>query len=143
MRRLLAIAVGALALAAPAAALADPGYTALYPETVPGAGLGGVAGATHTIVRLAVGNGTVRSVPFSLSRTHVVYGGFRSTSVRTAIFGLNAVKLRGFGLFDGRRVAFTAVGVHNALPGVDVFRIAWNHGSSLGGRVTSGGVFIR
>jgi hypothetical protein len=141
VRRLLALAVGALALAGPAAA--DPGYTALYPETVPGAGLGSVGAATHSIVRLADGHGTVGSVPFSLAKTRVVYGRFRSTRIRTTLWGLNAVKLRGMGVVNGRTVAFTAVGVHNALPGVDVFRIAWNHGTSFGGRVTTGSVFIR
>jgi hypothetical protein len=143
VRRLLAIAVGALALALAGPATAEPGYTALYPETVPGAGLVGFAGATHTIVRLAHGGGMVGSVPFSLVKTRVVYGRFRSTRIRTTLWGLNAVKLRGTGVVNGRTVAFTAVGVHNALPGVDVFRIAWNHGASVGGRVTTGSVFIR
>ncbi|MES1246278.1 MAG: hypothetical protein ABUS54_01230, partial [Actinomycetota bacterium] len=63
--------------------------------------------------------------------------------VSRVAFGVNAVKLRGTGLLAGRRVAFTAVGVHNALPEVDVFRIAFGHGASLGGVVTSGSVFIR
>lgn len=143
LKQLAAVGVAAFALAGPAAASADPGYTALYPETIPGAGLGGVAGATHTIVRLATGHGTVAGVSFAVSKTHVDYGRFHSTRIRTVVFGLNAVKLRGIGLIDGRRVAFTAVGVHNALPDVDVFRIAWNHGASLGGRVQTGSVFIR
>jgi hypothetical protein len=51
--------------------------------------------------------------------------------------------LTGTGIVAGRRVGFTAVGVHNALPEIDVFRIAWNHGASHGGVVTSGSVFIR
>lgn len=141
MTRLVAICVAALAFAGPAAA--DPGYTALYPETVPGAGLGGVAGATYTIVRHASGQGTVGSVPFSLSTARVVYGRFHSTRVRSTLWALNAVKVRGTGTIDGHTVAFTAVGVHNALPGVDIFRIAWDHGASFGGRVTTGTVFIR
>lgn len=141
MKILAASVLAALAVAAPAAA--DPGYTALYPETVPGAGLAGVAGATHTIVRLAAGHGTVGAVAFSLSKTHVAFGAFRSTHVRSLEFGLNAVKLRGLGVVDGRVVSFTAIGVHNALPEVDVFRISWNHGAALGGRVTSGSVFVR
>jgi hypothetical protein len=53
------------------------------------------------------------------------------------------VTLRGVGLLNHRRVPFTAVGVHNELPGVDVFRISWNHGAGLGGRVVTGSVFIR
>jgi hypothetical protein len=141
MTRLLAVGVGALALAGPA--IADPGYTALYPETVPGAGLSSVAGATHTIVRLAAGHGTVGGIPFSVSKAQVVYGRFHSTRIRAVLFGLNAVKLRGIGLIDGRHVSFTAVGVHNAVPGVDVFRIAWNHGAAFGGRLSTGSVFIR
>lgn len=143
----IAAGLAAFALAAPAAADNGPGYTALYPETVAGAGLGGVAGASHTIVRRATGHGLVGAAAFTLSPTRVTYSlgslHFRSSGVRTALFGENAVKLRGTGLLNGRRVAFTAVGVHNALPGVDVFRIGWNHGATHGGVVTSGLMFIR
>jgi len=116
-RAVVAAALGALALAAPAEAVAFPPVPegqALYPETVPGAGLGAVAGARHAVVRIVSGRGLAGGAPFSLSKRTVGYGG-----------------------------RFTAVGVHNALPGVDVFRIAWNHGASLGGRVTSGLLFIR
>ena len=136
----IAAALGALALAAPA--YADTA-TPLYPETIPGAGLNGVAGASYTIIRHAAGSGRIGAVPFHLSAGRVTFGSFRSLSVSKVQFGLNAVKLRGVGLVDGRRVAFTAVGVHNAMPGVDVFRLAWNHGASVGGIVTSGAVFIR
>src|SRR4051812_21598818 len=141
MKTLLAAAFAAFALAAPAAADNGPGFTALYPETVPGAGLGGVSGAEHTIVRQASGHGLVGTAAFTLSSSRVTYTAagrqFRSLRVRTVLFGENAVKLRGTGLLNGRRVAFTAVGVHNALPGVDVFRIGWNHGAAHGGTVTS------
>jgi hypothetical protein len=141
MKLFAASVLAALAVAAPAAA--DPGYTALYPETVPGAGLHGVSGVTHTIVRLAAGHGVAGGIGFTLSKTHVTYGAFRSTHIRSLEFDANAVELRGTGLLHGRVVSFTAIGVHNALPDVDVFRIAWNHGAALGGRVTSGSVFIR
>jgi len=143
----IAAGLAAFALAAPAAAAGEPGYTALYPETVPGAGLAGVAGVSHTIVRQALGHGLVGEAAFTLSPGLVSYvqGAlhFRSLGVRTVLFGEHAVKLRGTGLLDGRRVTFTAVGVHNAQPGVDVFRIGWNHGAAHGGIVTSGLVFIR
>ena len=139
-KTLIAAALGACALAAPA--YADT-VTPLYPETIPGAGLGGVAGASYTIVRQVSGTGTAGGATFRISPKGVTYGAFRSLRVANVLFGLNAVKLRGTGLVHGRRVAFTAVGVHNALPGVDVFRLAWNHGASLGGVVTSGSVFIR
>jgi hypothetical protein len=139
-RSLIAAAAGALVLAAPA--FADTA-TPLYPETVPGAGLHGVAGASHTIVRTASGSGLVGSVAFRLTPTQVTFGSFRSLRVSKVLFGLNAVKLHGIGLVGGQRVAFTAVGVHNALPGVDVLRLAWNHGASVGGIVTSGSVFVR
>lgn len=142
-----AAALAAFALAAPAAASSNPGYTALYPETVPGAGLGSVAGVSHTIVRQAAGHGLAGAGSFTLSATHVTYSlgslQFRSLGVPTVLFGQNAVKLRGTGLLNGRRVSFTAVGVHNARPGVDVFRLGWNHGATHGGVVTSGLVFIR
>jgi hypothetical protein len=146
-KTLIAAGLAAFALAAPAAADNGPGFTALYPETVPGAGLAGVAGASHTIVRQAIGHGFIGSAAFALSASRVSYISgrlhFRSLGVRTVLFGQNAVKLRGTGLVNGHRVAFTAVGVHNALPGVDVFRIGWNHGATHGGVVTSGLMFIR
>lgn len=142
------LAALALLLAAPAAAdTGGPDYTALAPELVPGAGLNGVAGATHTIVRLATGRGLVRGGAFTIGNRRVTFtsGRLRFTSLTGvhALFGLNAVKLHGVGLLNGRRVLFTAVGVHNALPEVDVFRIAWDHGATHGGVVTSGSVFIR
>jgi len=140
MKTVIAAVLGALALAAPASA---DTATPLYPETIPGAGLNGVAGASYTIVRQVSGTGLVGGVPFRISPSEVAFGAFRSVRVSKVLFGLNAVKLRGTGLVHGRRVAFTAVGVHNALPGVDVFRLAWNHGGSVGGIVTSGAVFIR
>jgi hypothetical protein len=143
----IAAGLAAFALAAPAAADTGPGDTALYPETVAGAGLGGFADASHTIVRQAIGHGLVGAGAFTLTAGRVTYSlaglRFRSVGVRTVLFGQNAVKLRGTGLLNGHRVAFTAVGVHNALPGVDVFRIGWNHGATHGGVVTSGLVFIR
>ena len=143
----IAAGLAAFAFAAPAAAESGPGYTALYPETVAGAGLSGVAGASHTIVRQASGHGLVGSAAFTLSSSRVTYslGGlhFRSLGVSRVLFAQNAVKLRGTGLLNGRRVSFTAVGVHNSLPGVDVFRLAWNHGATHGGVVTSGLLFIR
>lgn len=142
MKLTIATLFGVLALAAPAA-YADPGSTALYPETIPGAGLNGVAGASHTIVRQLVGHGIAGGVAFRLASSKVVYGSFRSLEVRTVRFGTNAVKLRGVGLVHGRRVSFTAVGVHNAAPGIDIFRLAWNHGAAVGGIVTRGLVFIR
>jgi hypothetical protein len=139
-KTVIAAALGALALAAPA--YADT-VTPLYPETVPGAGLDGVAGASYTIIRHVSGTGRVGAIPFRLSTGRVAYGAFRSVQVSTVRYGLNAVELHGTGLVGGRRVAFTAVGVHNAKPGIDVFRLAWNHGASVGGVVTSGAVFIR
>jgi hypothetical protein len=139
-KTVIAAALGALALAAPA--FADT-TTPLYPETVPGAGLNGVAGASHTIARQAAGSGLVGSVAFQLTPKQVAFGAFRSVQVSKVLYGLNSVKLRGTGVVAGRRVAFTAVGVHNALAGVDVFRLAWNHGASMGGIVTNGAVFIR
>jgi hypothetical protein len=146
VRSLVVTAIAALAVAAPALAdpaLADPGSTALYPETIPGAGLSGVAGASHTIVRQLTGRGAVGGIAFTLTPARVTFGAFRSLRVTRVAFGTNAVRLRGVGLVAGRRVSFTAVGVHNARPEVDVFRIAWNHGASLGGIVTKGTVFIR
>src|SRR5947208_2977136 len=143
----IAAGLAACALAAPAAAADAPGFTALYPETVAGAGLNGVAGAQHTIIRQAAGHGLVGTAAFTLTPSRVTYAlgavHFRSLGVRSVLFGENAVKLQGTGVLNGRRVSFTAVGVHNARPGVDVFRLGWNHGAAHGGVVTSGLLFIR
>lgn len=142
-----ASAAAALALAAPAFGAGGPPGQALSPELVPGAGLNGVAGVSYTIVRHAAGSGLVGSAAFRLTPGRVDYRlgsvQFRSVKVQKVLFGLNAVKLRGTGLVDGRRVSFTAVGVHNARPGTDVFRLAWNHGAAVGGIVTNGSVFVR
>jgi hypothetical protein len=146
-RTVVASALGALVLAAPAFGGGGPPGQALSPELVPGAGLHGVAGASHTISRRLAGSGLVGAAAFRLTPVRVAYGlaglQFRSVEVQRVVFGLNAVRLRGIGSVGGRRVAFTAVGVHNARPGVDVFRLSWNHGAAVGGIVTGGSVFIR
>jgi hypothetical protein len=149
-KTLLAAGFAALALAAPAAAdTGAPAGQALFPETIPGAGLGGVAGAQATITRQAIGRGMIGAASFTVRIGKVTYVdplrgvSFTSRTIRTVLFGQNAVKLIGVGRVNGQTVSFTAVGVHNALPGVDVFRIGWNHGATHGGRVTSGLMFIR
>ena len=139
--QLVGATVAALALAAPAAAdHGGPHTTPLYPETVPS---GGVLGAQHSIVREASGGGIAAGTRFALTLDRVRFGAFTSTKVTLVFFGLNAVKLRGVGVVDGKRVAFTAIGVHNVVPGRDLFRIAWNHGASRGGLLTAGSLFIR
>jgi hypothetical protein len=138
--RLVVPAAAALALAAPAAAdHGAPHTTPLYPETAPG----GVLGAQYTIVRQASGSGVAGGVRFALTPDRVRFGEFASTKVTQTLFGLNAVKLRGVGVVGGRRVEFTAIGVHNVVPGRDFFRISWNHGAARGGFVTTGSLFIR
>jgi hypothetical protein len=154
----------ALAVAAPAVAArtgATPGDTeptptppqgqALSPEIVPGAGLTGVAGAQAAIRRIVLGKGLTDSgaARFSIDLGKVSYVdatrnvAFSSLKLASVRFGQNTATLKGIGLVNERRVPFTVVAVHNALPGIDVFRIAWSHGASLGGRVVVGSVFIR
>jgi hypothetical protein len=153
------VACLALAAAAPAAAAPRddspqaPEGQSLYPETVPGAGLSGVAGAQATIRHIVRGTGFTGAALFrvDLNRTMgtVLYVDpirrltFTSLKVGSVRYIDNKATLQGVGLLNHRRVAFTAVGVHNQLPGVDVFRIAWNHGAGLGGRVIRGSLFIR
>jgi hypothetical protein len=144
----------ALAVAAPAAADSAPGQ-ALYPETVPGAGLSGVEGAQATIRHVVRGRGSA-GVGDSLFRIDLsrpagtvlyvdrtLHVAFRALSIGAVRFVDNTMTLHGIGIVNHRRVPFAALAVHNALPGVDVFRISWNHGPSRGGRVVDGGVFIR
>jgi hypothetical protein len=144
----------ALAVAAPAGADSQaPEGQALYPETIPGAGLTGVAGAEATIRHTVRGTGFTGTALFrvDLSRSagKVLYVDpvrkitFKSLNVGTVQFVDNKATLQGVGMLNNRRVAFTAVGVHNQLPGIDVFRISWNHGAGLGGRVVRGSLFIR
>jgi hypothetical protein len=145
----------ALAAAAPAAAAPRdespqaPAGQALYPETVPGAGLTGVAGEQATIRHTVRGTGLAGTALFRIDTVKVLYVDsirkltFTSLKIGSVLFVDNKVTLRGVGLLNHRRVPFTAVGVHNELPGVDVFRISWNHGAGLGGRVVTGSVFIR
>jgi hypothetical protein len=162
-KSLIAGGAACLALAVAAPAVAGPRDTpptppqgqALSPEVVPGAGLSGVAGAQATIRRVVRGQGLTSAgmarFRIDLSRPSAKLSyvdasqklAFSSLSVASVRFGQNAATFKGIGLVNHRRVPFTVVAVHNALPGVDVFRIAWSHGASLGGRVVSGSVFIR
>jgi hypothetical protein len=130
-----------------------PEGQALSPEIVPGAGLTGVAGAQATIRHVVRGQGLTGAARFrvDLSRpaAKVIYVDpirhvtFRSLSLGSVRFVENTATLKGVGILNHRRVPFTAVAVHNQLPGVDVFRIAWSRGTGHGGRVVSGSLFIR
>jgi hypothetical protein len=149
----LALAATAPAAAAPRDDAQAPAGEALYPETVPGAGLTGVAGARASIRHVARGTGFTGAAAFrvdvSQAAGKVSYAdpvrkiSFTSLSIGSVRFVDNTATLRGVGLVNHRRVAFTAVGVHNQLPGIDVFRISWNHGAGLGGRIVRGSLFIR
>jgi hypothetical protein len=148
-----------LAAAAPAAAAPRdtlppvPEGQALSPEIVPGAGLTGVAGAQATIRHVVRGQGFTGSALFRIDlgrpAAKVLYVDaarrvtFRSVSLGSVRFVDNTATLKGVGMLNHRRVPFTAVAVHNQLPGVDVFRIAWSHGADHGGRVVRGSLFIR
>lgn len=146
----LALAAAAPVAAAPRDTASDRGQ-ALAPEVVPGAGLSGVAGAQATIRHTVHGTGFTGAgtALFRVDLGKVVYIDparrlrFTSLSVGSARFVENSATLRGIGLLNHRRVAFTAVGVHNELPGIDVFRISWNHGAGHGGRVVRGSLFVR
>jgi hypothetical protein len=149
-RTLISSGAACLALAAAAPAAADEFHgTPLYPETVAGAGLSGVAGQQATIRRVLRGTGQTASVTFQVGTKRLVFADvtrnlrFHSLRIAAVRFGTNDAKLQGVGLLNGRRVGFTAVAVHNALPGVDTLRISLNRGASLGGRVVQGAVFIR
>lgn len=149
----LALAAAAPAAADPAPADQAPVGQSLYPETVPGAGLSGVAGAQATIRHIVRGTGFTGAATFRVDlgrpAAKVLYLdptrkiSFSSLQVGSVQFVDNKATLHGVGLLNHRRVAFTAVGVHNELPGVDVFRISLNHGVALGGRVVRGSLFIR
>ena len=148
----LALVAGPAAAAPRDATPPVPGGQALYPETVPGAGLGGVAGTQFVLQHRVLGRGMIGTAVFRVDigrNSTVVYVDpvrnlrFRALHIGAVSFVDNTAKLQGIGLVNHRRVGFTVFAVHNAQPGVDVFRIAWLHGASLGGRVFGGSVFIR
>ena len=149
-----AAAETAPAAAAPAAAETAPGQ-ALYPETVPGAGLSGVAGAQASIRHVVRGHGftgtgqalfridlrrTAAKVVYVDPIRHLTFQSLELSSVR---FVENTATVQGIGILNHRRMPFTAVAVHNELPGIDAFRISWSHGAGHGGRVVRGSLFIR
>jgi hypothetical protein len=147
---LIASAVACLALSAAAPAAADEFHgTPLFPETVPGAGLSGVAGAQATIARTIHGSGATATALFAVRKNRLIFVDkarslrFRSLHVIAVRFGANDATLRGVGLLNGRRVGFTARAVHNAMPGVDVLRVSVGNRAGLGGRILRGGIFIR
>lgn len=149
-RTLISSGAACLALAAAAPAAADDFRgTPLYPETVPGAGLAGVLGARATIVRTVRGSGATATALFAVRKTGLVFVDraqslrFRSLRVRTVRFGTNDAMLKGVGLLNGRRVGFTALAVHNVVPGVDALRVSLGNRTGLGGRVVRGAIFIR
>ena len=66
---------------------------------------------------------------------------FHSTSLTSILYGKNAVKVQGVGVFNGKTVHFTAVGVSHPLAN-DVFKISWGGRASHGGLVTRGRIRI-
>ena len=129
---LAAVALASVAFAAPAAA-APPQGEALYPETIPGAGIGGVAGAQATLSHIVIGTGSVGTARFRIDvgrASTVVYVDpatglrFRALHIGSVDFVDNTARVRGIGLLNQRRVGFTVFAVHNLQAGVDVFHIA-------------------
>jgi hypothetical protein len=148
----LALAAGPAAAAPRDATPPAPAGQALYPETVPGAGLAGVAGTQFVLQHRVLGSGSIGTANFRVDigrNNTVVYADpvrnlhFRALHIGSVSFVDNTAKLRGIGLLNQRRVSFTVFAVHNAQPGVDLFHIAWLNGASVGGRVFGGSVFIR
>jgi hypothetical protein len=152
MRLALVVAV-ALAAAAPALAgklpPAPPGQS-LPPESVPGAGLSGVAGVRATRFRFVRASGVTKAGSFRvdfragpgdklvLARDGMrVFRALRFTSMRWAA---HAVLMSGTGIAGSARVHFTALAVDDGTR--DVFRIDWSHRAGLGGALLQGAVVI-
>jgi hypothetical protein len=67
---------------------------------------------------------------------------FRSLDLSSVKLIRNAVKIMGVGLVNGQRVHFTAIATdHNSTSG-DWFTIDWNHLAAHGGKVTLGNIRI-
>ncbi|HZQ90071.1 MAG TPA: hypothetical protein VFA42_08675 [Gaiellaceae bacterium] len=150
--RLALVVAAVLAFAAPA--FADqprpPQGQPLAPETVPGAGLSGVAGVRAARYRTVRATGVVAAGRFRLdfaagpgaklvlgSGNATVFRALRFTSMR---WTANAVAMKGIGIASGQRVRFTALAVDGARH--DVFRVDWRHRAALGGPLLQGAVVI-
>lgn len=150
--RLALVVVAVLALAAPAFAAKSPPPQgqALAPQTVPGAGLSGVAGVRAARYRTVHASGVVAAGRFHIdfaagpgakvvlgSGGATVFRALRFTSMR---WTANAVAMTGIGIVSGERVHFTALAVDGTKR--DVFRIDWKHHAALGGPLLQGAVVI-
>ena len=150
--RLALVVAAVLAFAAPA--FADqpppPQGQALAPETVPGAGLSGVAGVRAARYRTVRATGLVAAGRFRIdfaagpggklvvgSGGATIFRALRFTSMR---WTANAVAMRGIGVVSGELVHFTALAVDGAKR--DVFRVDWQHRAALGGPLLQGAVVI-
>ncbi len=151
MRAALLAGLCVLALAAPALAdQAPPPGQALSPETVPGAGLSGVAGvraARYRVVRaLGITSAGSFRVDFGAgpgSKLVLVRRGvplFRALRFTSMRWTARAVLIAGVGVADGAQVHFRALVVDGGRR--DVFKLDWGRRASVGGPLSHGTVVI-
>jgi len=150
--RLALVVAAVLVFAAPAFAdqPAPPQGQPLPPETVPGAGLSGVAGVRAARYRTVHAAGMVAAGRFRIDfaagpGAKVVLGSggatvFRALRITSMRWTANAVSMTGIGIVSGERVHFTALAVDGV--GRDVFRVDWKHRAALGGPLLRGTVVI-
>ncbi|MGH3049244.1 MAG: hypothetical protein ACRDLK_03725 [Gaiellaceae bacterium] len=66
---------------------------------------------------------------------------FHSLRLLRVRYGAHFALVKGLGMVDGRKVHFTARAIDRGLRG-DVFRIAWTHGHTRGGKLVHGSVIV-
>jgi hypothetical protein len=134
-------------------ALGGTPVAAPQPTAAPSGGKGGVKGTSTAKSRSVRGRGVVRALGGVGTATFSIGAGNRVTYVDarrhirfssthvSVRFGVQAARLTGTGVVNGRRVTFAAVAVDHGARG-DVFRIDWSHGIARGGVLLRGNVLI-
>ncbi len=145
MKKLLLAASAALAVAAPASAASiDTSHTIRASGTV----LSNQTTGTKATFSVNFHLGPGHKITYVDPATGVSFHSQRITFVNytnknEAQLSGWAVKIKGWGLANGKRVPFVAIAVdHPARLGTDIFRISFGHGASLGGKLTFGGIKI-
>ena len=145
MKKLLLAAVAALVVAAPASAASiDTSHTIRASGTVLTDKTMGTTGTFRINFHLGPGHKVTYVDPASGVSFHSQRITFVNyTNKNEAQLSGWAVKIKGWGYVNGKKVPFTAIAVdHPARLGTDIFRISFGHGASLGGKLTFGGIKI-
>ena len=145
MKKLLMAGALALVAAAPASAASiDTTHTIRASGTVRSANTTGTTGTFRVDFHKGPGHKVTymdRAGGVSFHSQAITFVNFTNAS-QAQLSGW-AVKIKGWGYANGKKVPFTAIAVdHPARLGTDIFRISFGHGASLGGKLQFGGIKI-